>query len=94
MRTEYYVWYRVTGDAHAAVAAVTRVLADVAAGTGIVGRLLHRRNEPAVWMEVYDGVTDATAFEHALIAAGDRYGIVQFAADGMRHVEAFVAQDR
>jgi len=93
MRTEYYVWYRRTGDARAAVAAVTGVLADVAARTGIAGRLLHRRDDTDVWMEVYDAVADAAVFEHALAAAAEVHGIAQFAADGVRHVEAFVAPD-
>ena len=94
MRTEYYVWYRMTGDARAAFTAATRVLADVAARTGIAGRLLHRRDDTGVWMEVYDAVTDATAFEHALAAAVTAHGIAHFALDGIRHVEAFVAPAR
>jgi len=94
MRTEYYVWYRMTGDADAAFAAATGVLNDVATRTGITGRLLHRRDDTAIWMEVYGAVTDATAFERALAAAGDDHDIAHFAADGIRHVEAFVAPDR
>ena len=61
----YYIYYRVAhpGDASAAV---RRLQAAIHKRYGIDGRLLKKRDEPALWMEIYEGVDDGAAFEAAL----------------------------
>jgi hypothetical protein len=65
--TNYYVYYRV--DA-ARLDALRRSVQDlfkvIERETGIVGRWMRRRDEPATYMEVYEGVKDETAFERVL----------------------------
>jgi len=57
---------------------------------GIVGRLLRKRDDPAAWMEIYEGVGEAGDFEQCLAAAVHE---ANFAAvletGGMRHMECF-----
>lgn len=64
----YYAYYRVARP-DAADALVRGIFAEVRRRTGIAGRLLTRRDDPATWMEVYAGVEDPRAFEHSLAAA-------------------------
>ena len=85
----YFVWYKVAGDACEARAAVTAMMLDVAIECGVVGRLMKRADDPATWMEVYEGVDDPREFEAALREASERHGAPAF-ADGGRHVERFV----
>ncbi len=89
----YYVWYRVTGDAAAARAAVAALQADVRHDAGVTGRMLVRRGDPRTWMEVYEDVADQGRFEHALAACVARHGAAQWVEGGVRHVEPFVAPD-
>jgi Domain of unknown function (DUF4936) len=91
--SHYYVWYRVTGDPVAARAAVAALLHDVSVDTGVAGRMLVRRDDPATWMEVYEGVTDVARFERALAAGTARHAIARWAEGGARHAEPFVAPD-
>jgi hypothetical protein len=91
MPGHYYVWYRMTGDPRAAAAAVAALVAEVTQRTGINGRLLRRRDDARVWMEVYENVTDPAAFDQAFAAATRAHEPGRFAAGGVRHVEAFVA---
>jgi hypothetical protein len=93
MAAQYYVWYRMTGDPREAAAVVAALQANVAQRTGVTGRLLRRRDDASLWMEIYEAVDDTVAFARALEAAGRAVDIERFAIDGVRHVEAFVAQD-
>jgi len=88
-----YVYYRVARpDDPAALALVHAVQEDVRGATGVAGRLLRRRDDPATWMEVYEGVADAEAFERALEAALARHAFGSvLAAGAVRHAERFVA---
>jgi hypothetical protein len=86
-----YVYYRVTGDARAARAAVAAMMADLEARTGVAGRLLVRADDPSTWMEVYEPVPHPAAFGRALAACVRRHGVAAFACDGQRHVERFRA---
>jgi Domain of unknown function (DUF4936) len=89
----FYVWYHASGDISALRAAVDDMMADVAARTGIVGRLLLRRDERRTWMEVYERVTDADQFERALADAVARHDLARVIEGGVRHVEAFVTPE-
>jgi len=89
--THFYVWYTVRGDLHGAVEAVGALFDAIERRTGVKGRLLARRDEPATWMEVYEGVADASDFGRALDALATRHGVLAFVEDGRRHTERFAA---
>jgi Domain of unknown function (DUF4936) len=87
-----FVYYRVADANESAVRErVGAILADVRAATGVQGRLLRRRDDPATWMEVYEPVPETEAFEHALDAALARHRFDALLAPGTaRHTERFV----
>lgn len=89
--THFYVWYTVAGELDAAVRTVDRLFDAVSARTGVAGRLLARRDEPSTWMEIYEHVADAGAFERALAELVRDIGADRLAEDGRRHVERFAA---
>jgi hypothetical protein len=85
----YYVYYRVTQPQRAGVA-VRGMQSELLVRSGVRGRLLTKRDEPGLWMEVYEGVNDATAFEaelDSLIAAMKLEGFL--APGSRRHTECF-----
>jgi hypothetical protein len=86
----FYVWYRVAQDEGAADVAVRGMMARLGCRTGVTGRLLKKRDEPRLWMEVYEGVSDAGAFEHRLAQALDEFDVEMF-LEGTRHSECFIA---
>lgn len=86
-----YVYYRFAGNVAEARATIGALFADVETRTGVCGRLLARRGDPATWMEVYEPVRDPRVFLRTLSACVRRAGAAGVAADGMRHVECFSA---
>ncbi len=85
----YYVYYRVTQPQQAGVA-VRGMQSELLVRSGVRGRLLTKRDEPGLWMEVYEGVNDAPAFEaelDRLIAAMKLEGFL--APGSRRHTECF-----
>jgi hypothetical protein len=91
MSLSYYVYYRIQpqreGDVHPRV---ETVLAGMAARFGVHGRLLRKRGEPNLWMEVYEGVPDGAGFETALAEAATHAGIPALLVPGSsRKVECF-----
>ena len=91
MMYSYYVYYRVQAEKAAACEpAVRAVLTSVGAATGAAGRLMKKRGEPNLWMEVYEGVTDDAKFEWELAEAAGRAGVQAFLLPGSgRHIECF-----
>ena len=91
MAWSYYIYYRVdTGQTAACAAAVQKLLAAVRASTHIQGRVLKKRNEPLLWMEIYENVTDEAKFEWALAEAVAGSGITALLQPGStRHSECF-----
>jgi hypothetical protein len=89
--THYYVWYRVAGDVTAATAAIEAMLCDVSTAAGIPARLRMRRDDSRTWMEIYENVADAPAFERALATCVARHDAGRWAEGAKRHTEAFVA---
>lgn len=89
----YYVYYRVAAaQATAARRTVTALLAALEQRVGIAGRLLQRRDEPLLWMEVYEGVGDPPGFESALAELVDASDLTSLLAAGsQRQIERFVA---
>ena len=88
--THFYVWYAVTSDRSDAARAVAALIAAVEDATGIAGRVLARRDDASTWMEIYENVGDAAAFERALDALARRHDVARFSG-GVRHVERFAA---
>ena len=89
--TRYFIYYRVApGREPPARAQVARLQAKVAAVIGVRGRLMTKRGEPDVWMEVYEAVSDPARFERTLHDTVQELGIVEMLAPGsVRHVECF-----
>jgi hypothetical protein len=85
MSISYYIYYKVASEAAARVRpAVEALQRALSAKTGANGRLLCRRDKPETWMEVYDDVADAQAFEAALNAELERVGFAQLGAEPRR----------
>lgn len=88
----YYIYYRIAAkDADEAELLIRAMQARLACRSGISGRLLKKRDEPGLWMEVYEGVTDPQGFERLLGQAVDEFDIALF-ADGPRHQECFTGE--
>jgi hypothetical protein len=86
----YYIYYRVDPARSApAEARIRELLVAVRKSTGIQGRLLAKRGEPHLWMEVYENVADESRFEWELADAAGRLNVQEFLQGGARHVECF-----
>jgi hypothetical protein len=80
----YYVYYKVDPRRLAELRAqVASLFAVIERECGVRGRWMHRRDDPSTYMEVYEGVADAAAFEALLERAGAGLGV-------QRRVERFV----
>ena len=88
-----YVYYRIQpGHEAEARRRVAELLADLRERSGVAGRLLCKRGETSLWMEVYDSVADIDAFEAELEHASARTGIEAVLLPGSsRKVECFSA---
>ena len=88
-----YVYYRVDpARAAAARETIAAVLASIEERAGVTGRLLQRRDEPMLWMEVYESVHDPARFDVMLADLLDTHRFSQFLAPGStRKIERFVA---
>jgi Domain of unknown function (DUF4936) len=64
-------------------ALVERQFALIERECGVRGRWMHRRDDPATYMEVYEGVQDEAAFERVLEREGAKLGV-------QRRLERFV----
>jgi len=91
MSWSYYIYYRVdAAQSGAAAVAVQKLLATMRDRTGIQGRVLKKRNEPLLWMEIYEPVSDEAKFEWELAEAVAASGITALLQAGSaRHVECF-----
>jgi len=87
----YYIYYRVAAEQSAACASATqKLLTALHEKTGIQGRILKKRNEPLLWMEIYEPVTDEAKFEWELAEAVAASGINALLQSGSaRHIECF-----
>ncbi len=82
--TNYYVYYRVDAARIAALGIeIEKLFSRIQSQFGVRGRWMHRRDDPATYMEVYEGVADEPAFEAALDRETSALGLD-------RHVERFV----
>ena len=92
MPLNFYIYYRVEPAGAAALEAkIHEMQTALRNQTGIAGRLLKKRDEPLLWMEVYENVVDAESFEDALTRIVEEYSIRQSLEPGsQRHTECFV----
>ena len=92
MATAYYIYYRLRpGSVQAAQERVTALRARLHARCGVLGRLLTKRDEPDLWMEVYERVEDPAAFEAALAEETAHLGLGLLLSPGSaRKLECFV----
>ena len=87
----FYVYYRVAaGQETLARHRVDALQNQLVESTGVRGRLMVKRGEPSLWMEVYERVPDPAAFERALETAVSEGRLERVLAVGARrHVECF-----
>lgn len=67
------------------------MMSRLACRSGVSGRLLKKRDEAGLWMEIYLDVADATGFERLLQQAVDEYDLEMF-IDGKRCTECFMGE--
>lgn len=91
MPCSYYIYYRVDpAKAGASEPRIRELLEGVRKATGISGRLMKKRNEPNLWMEVYENVADESKFEWELAEAVDHLRIQDVLLPGTpRYIEVF-----
>jgi hypothetical protein len=91
MAYHYYVYYRVNPEkATACEPRIRDLLAAVEKVTGVAGRLLKKRGEPQLWMEVYENVSDQAHFEWEICDIADKFKVKEFLEhDTTRHCECF-----
>jgi hypothetical protein len=91
MTASYYIYYRVdAAKAGACSKAVDELFATISKATGIEGRLLSKRGEALLWMEIYENVADEAQFEWELAEAVARLQFLSFLQGGSgRHLECF-----
>ncbi len=71
----YYVYYKVAPERVAGLrASVERLFDKIEAELGVRGRWMRRRDDPATYMEVYEGVRDEQAFEALLAREAQAFG--------------------
>lgn len=81
----YYVYYKVDPKRLAELReSIAHLFAVVERECGVRGRWMHRRDDPATYMEVYEDVEDTAKFEAVLSRESARLGL-------QRRTELFVS---
>ncbi|MDD2991301.1 MAG: DUF4936 family protein [Zoogloea sp.] len=90
--SHYFIYYPVRIGMEADLArGLYNLQAEIQASTGVAGRFLRKADDPWTWMEIYENVLDAPAFDAVLERAIERHGLMRFIEDGgRRHTERFV----
>jgi hypothetical protein len=82
--TSFYVYYRVEPDRLPALRAdIERLFRAIEGASGVRGRWMRRRDDPATYMEIYESVRDDRSFEALLEREAAALGL-------QRRVERFV----
>ena len=91
MPCSYYIYYRVDpAKAAASERRIRALLENLRKATGVSGRLMKKRGEPNLWMEVYENVTEEAKFEWELATAVDHLKVQELLLPGTpRHMEVF-----
>ena len=80
----YYVYYKLAPERLPQLRAmVERLFKEIEKQCGVRGRWMRRRDDPSTYMEVYEEVKDAAAFEALLEREGAKLGV-------QRKLECFV----
>ena len=80
----YYVYYKVApGRVDELRRGIEELFSTIEKQCGVRGRWMRRRDDPATYMEVYEGVADERAFEALIEREGAKLGL-------QRRVERFV----
>lgn len=80
----YYVYYKIPpGRVDEARQAVERIFDRIERDCGARGRWMRRRDDPATYMEVFEGITDVPRFEALLEREGVALGVE-------RRIERFI----
>jgi hypothetical protein len=80
----YYIYYKIPAERTGQVRPMVEELFSVVEKQlGVRGRWMRRRDDPATYMEVYEGVADERAFEALIEREGAKLGLE-------RRVERFV----
>jgi hypothetical protein len=88
----YYIYYRVSeNNAHDAEPLVRAMQARLACRSGVHGRLLKKRDDPGLWMEVYEQVGHPERFELLLGQAVDEFDLEMF-LETPRRQECFLGE--
>jgi len=86
-----FIYYRVTERNWDEAETLIRAMqARLACRSGITGCLLKKRDEPGLWMEVYESIAQSEAFERQLAQLEEEFDIAMF-IDGDRNREVFEA---
>lgn len=92
MSLNYYIYYRVSPEnAGEAETLVRSMQARLACRSGVAGRLLKKRDETGLWMEVYENISAPERFERLLDQAVDEFDLGMF-IDGTRKMECFTGE--
>lgn len=92
MAYSYYIYYRVApASAEACELKVLELFSAVKQSTTIAGRLLKKRTEPLLWMEVYENVRDDAKFELELALTVTQLKLTECLHSGTRRLECFEA---
>ncbi len=91
MTLSCYVYYRVSENhVTAASAAVQRLAEIMRERTGVSAQLKKKVNEPLLWMEIYEGVSEADPFLVSLRDSVQQVGLERcLQPDSKRHIEIF-----
>jgi Domain of unknown function (DUF4936) len=93
MAYSYFIYYRVAPDrAKQCESRVLDLFSAVKQATNVTGRLLRKRREPLLWMEVYENVRDDAKFELELEQAAAQLKVAECMQEGeTRKSECFEA---
>jgi hypothetical protein len=81
----YYVYYKVPPEQLAAITTAVQLLFQTAKQNfSVHGRWMRRRDDPATFMEIYEGVQDERGFEALLEREAAVFGV-------QRKVERFIS---
>lgn len=91
MAYSYYIYYRVAApSAEACELKVLELFSTLKQSTTVAGRLLKKRSEPLLWMEVYENVRDDAKFELELALTVTQLKLAECLQDGTtRRLECF-----
>ena len=91
MAYSYYIYYRVASNhAEACEAKVLELFSAIKQSTNVAGRLLKKRSEPLLWMEIYENVRDDAKFELELAQTATQLKLAECLEEGStRRTECF-----